>query len=121
MDITEGSEAAGLSNFEPRQFIFRGIAANSMEGLLQGLKFEDPEQQKQVMALVGKAAKFKGKKKRWWLEQTLFWQGRELQRDSAELQSLLDEAFLALFTQNETARQILLATGDSVLTHSMGK
>ncbi|MDZ4838191.1 MAG: hypothetical protein SGJ27_30780 [Candidatus Melainabacteria bacterium] len=121
MDIAEDSPAAELSNFPLRPFIFRGLPANSMEGLLQALKFGDPEKQKLVMTLVGKAAKFKGKKKRWWRDQTLFWQGTAIKRDSDEFQLLLDEAFDALFTQNEEARQTLLATGDAVLTHTMGK
>src|SRR5687767_11289897 len=121
MDITEGSPAAELSNFIARVFIFRGLPANSMEGLLQALKIKDPEEQKQVMLLVGKAAKFKGKKQKWWLAQTLFWQGTEIKRDSDDFQVLLDEAFLALFTQNEAARATLLATGTTTLTHAMGK
>jgi hypothetical protein len=73
------------------------------------------------MLLVGKAAKFKGKKQKWWLKQTLFWQGVEIKRDSGEFQALLDEAFLALFTQNEGARTTLLATGLAIITHQMGK
>jgi hypothetical protein len=77
--------------------------------------------QKHVMTLVGKAAKFKGKKKRWWRDQTLFWQGQEIKRDSPEFQALLDEAFEALFTQNQAAQRALLATGQAVLTHSLGK
>jgi hypothetical protein len=40
MDITEGSPAADLSNFTARTFIFRGLTANSMEGLLQALKIQ---------------------------------------------------------------------------------
>ena len=123
MDIgfEETDSESDLSNFAARAFIFRGIPVASMEGLLQALKFSDAEVQRQVMALVGKFAKFKGKKKKWWRDQLLFWQGEPMRRDSAELQTLFDEAFLALFTQNEAARKALLATGDAVLTHSMGK
>lgn len=35
-----------------------------MEGLLQSFKFENHEMQKEVCKLVGKKAKFKGKKKK---------------------------------------------------------
>lgn len=123
MDIGSGKgwPAAALSNFSPHPFVFRGIQVASMEGLLQSLKFENPDMQKHVMTLVGKAAKFKGKKKKWWRTQTLFWQGTPIARDSDEYQALLDEAFTAMFTQNESARRALLATGDAVLTHSIGK
>ncbi len=121
LDIREGTLAEELSDFIPRSFVFRGLPAESMEGLVQSLKFSDPEQQKQVMKLVGKAAKFKGKKKKWFLTQTLFWQGEPIKRDSDTFQKLLDEAFEALFTQNEDAQRVLLATGDAVLTHTLGK
>ena len=123
MDIGSGHgyPAAALSNFSPHPFIFRGIPVASMEGLLQSLKFSNPEMQKHVMTLVGRAAKFKGKKKKWWKEQVLWWQGVPMERDSAEYQAFLDEAFEAMFTQNESARNALLASGDAVLQHSMGK
>src|SRR5438067_1547225 len=123
MDIGSGKgyPSTALSNFAPHAFTFRGIPAASMEGLLQGLKFENPEMQKHVMTLVGRAAKFKGKKKKWWKTQVLFWQGVPMERQSDEYQLFLDEAFEALFTQSDSARRALLATGDAVLQHSMGK
>jgi len=121
MDIRSGTSAAALSNFQPRPFIFRGFPVASMEGLVQGFKFKSPEMQLHVMTLVGKAAKFKGKKKNWFRTQTLWWQGTEIDRHSPEYQKLLDEAFEALFFGNEAAARALLATGDAVLTHSIGK
>jgi hypothetical protein len=123
MDIGSGSgwPSASLSNFSPHGFVFRGIICASMEGLLQSFKFSSPEMQIHVCTLVGKAAKFKGKKKKWFRTQTLWWQGKEIDRHGAEYQALLDEAFDCLFDQNESARRALLASGDAVLTHSMGK
>ena len=122
MDIGSGSgfPSATLSNFAPHPFIIDGVECNSMEGFLQSLKFSNPEMQKEVCKLVGKAAKFKGKKKKWWRTQTLWWQGVEIPRDSQEYQDLLDRAFNAL-AQNSGFRAALLATGNSVLTHSIGK
>ena len=122
MDIGSGSgfPSAALSNFAPHPFVIDGVECNSMEGFLQSLKFSNPEMQKEVCKLVGKAAKFKGKKKKWWRTQTLFWQGIEIPRDSEEYQKLLDRAFGAL-AQNSSFRAALLATGNSVLTHSIGK
>lgn len=122
MDIGSGSgfPSATLSNFAPHPFVIDGIECNSMEGFLQSLKFSNPEMQKEVCKLVGKAAKFKGKKKKWWRTQTLYWQGVEIARDSQEYQDLLDRAFNAL-AQNNGFRAALLATGNSVLTHSIGK
>lgn len=122
MDIGSGSgfPSATLSNFAPHPFVIDGVECNSMEGFLQSLKFSNPEMQKEVCKLVGKAAKFKGKKKKWWRTQTLYWQGTEIPRDSEEYQVLLDRAFDAL-AQNSGFRAALLATGNSVLTHSIGK
>ena len=122
MDIGSGSgfPSGTLSNFAPHPFVIDGVECNSMEGFLQSLKFSNPEMQKEVCKLVGKAAKFKGKKKKWWRTQTLYWQGTEIPRDSQEYQDLLDRAFDAL-AQNSSFRAALLATGNSVLTHSIGK
>ena len=122
MDIGSGSgfPSATLSNFAPHPFVIDGIECNSMEGFLQSLKFSNPDMQKEVCKLVGKAAKFKGKKKKWWRTQTLWWQGVEIARSSQEYQDLLDRAFNAL-AQNNGFRAALLATGNSVLTHSIGK
>lgn len=122
MDIGSGSgfPSATLSNFSPHPFIFDGVECNSMEGLLQSFKFSNPEMQREVCKLVGKQAKFKGKKKKWFRTQTLYWQGKEFKRDSEEYQELLDRAFDALST-NEGFKRALLATGNSTLTHSIGK
>ena len=122
MDIGSGSgfPSGTLSNFAPHPFVIDGVECNSMEGFLQSLKFSNPEMQKEVCKLVGKAAKFKGKKKKWWRTQILYWQGVEIARSSEEYQVLLDRAFDAL-AQNSGFRAALLATGNSVLTHSIGK
>lgn len=124
MDIGSGNSypAATLSNFSPHPFIIDGIICNSMEGFLQSLKFQNPDMQKEVCKLVGKAAKFKGakKNKHWKSRQTLYWQGKEYKRDSDEYQKLLDRAFDAL-SKNINFQKALLASGDAVLTHSIGK
>lgn len=111
----------GLSNFAARPFTFRGVQCNSMEGLLQSLKFKDPEMQKHICTLVGIKAKLAGRNKNWYSAQTLWWQGIAIKRDSDEYQQLLDEAYHALFQQNEKARKSLLATGNAILKHTIGK
>jgi hypothetical protein len=92
-----------------------------MEGLLQSFKFSCPQKQVEVCALVGSKAKFKGKEKKWFLTQTLFWEGIAIGRHSEEFQIILDEAFESLFDQSNDAQRALMATGHAVLTHSMGK
>ena len=121
MDI--GSEnkypASSLSNFSPHPFVLDGVECASMEGFLQSLKFKNPDMQKEVCKLIGKAAKFKGKKKKWWRDQILYWQGKEYKRDSQEYQELLTRAYDALF-ENEGFRKALEATNNATLTHSLG-
>ena len=123
MDIgsTNGYPSAALSNFAPHPFIFDGVEIASMEGFLQSLKFKNSEMQKHVCTLVGKAAKFKGKDKKWYKEQTLYWQGQEFKRDSKEYQILLNKAYNALYQQNEGFRKALEASKPGILTHSIGK
>lgn len=122
MDIGSGTgyPSADLSNFSPHMFTVDGIECNSMEGFLQSLKFQDPEMQKHVCTLVGKKAKFKGKNKKWWKTQTLYWKGEKISRDSERYQELLDKAFNAL-AQNTSFQKALLATQNATLTHSLDK
>lgn len=120
MDICSGKgyPSSALSNFAPHSFVFDGVECNSMEGLLQSFKFSSPEMQQHVCKLVGKAAKFKGKPKKWFLTQTLYWKGISYDRHSEDYQRLLDSAFEAL-SQNTSFQKALLATGDSTLTHEI--
>ena len=122
MDIGSGNgfPSASLSNFVPHSFTIDGVECASMEGFLQSLKFSNPEMQIEVCKLVGKAAKFKGKKKKWWRTQTLHWQGKEIKRDSQEYQDLLDRAFDEL-AKNSGFQKALVATRGATLTHSIGK
>lgn len=123
MDIGSGHgyPADALSNFAPHPFVLDGIECNSMEGFLQSLKFSNPDMQREVCKLVGRAAKFKGKKKNWYVKQVLYWQGKEIPRDSDEYQMLLDRAYMAMATQNRGFQSALLATQNAALTHSIGK
>lgn len=122
MDIGSGNTYpnAALSNFAPHPFVIDGIECNSMEGFLQSLKFESQDMQKYVCTLVGKAAKFKGKNKKWYKTQTLYWKGNAIDRHSEEYQKLLDKAYTALYANN-SFRNALEASRGCVLTHSIGK
>lgn len=122
IDISSISKfpAAYLSNFTPYTFTFRGIEFTSMESLLQGLKFEGVETQNSVFQRVGIKAKLRGKKRKWYLDQTLYWQGTPMKRDSEEYKNIVHEAFYAL-AENIDFQQTLLATGNKRLYHTMGK
>lgn len=110
-----------LSNFAAHPFTFRGLEVNSMEGLLQGLKYSNPEMQAHVFGLVGIAAKKKGSKKNWKRNYTLYFQGTPIDRLSDSYQSFLDEAYTTLAVKNEGFQRALLASGDGKLTHSIGR
>jgi len=122
MDIKSGQgyPSSSLSNFAPHPFEIDGVQCNSMEGFLQSLKFKSPEMQEEVCKLVGYAAKKKGKNKNWYQTQTLYWKGKEIKRDSQEYQDLLDKAYTELY-KNKKFAKALAATGDSNLTHSIGR
>ncbi len=117
-----GWPSNALSNFAPHPFVFDGVECASMEGLLQSLKFDKPHIQIEVCKLVGREAKFRGKKrdKAWKRVQKLWWKGQEFNRRGAEYQELLDRAFQSL-SRNTKFQRALLATGNAVLTHSVGK
>ena len=122
MDIgsKNGYPAGTLSNFAPHPFELDGVKCNSMEGFLQGLKFESVEMQEYVCTLVGAAAKKKGAKKNWKQSQTLYWRGNPIKRDSEEYQNLLNRAYNALY-ENNGFKKALEATNGATLTHSIGK
>jgi hypothetical protein len=99
MDIGAGNgyPQSALSNFAPHPFVIDGVQCNSMEGFLQSLKFESQDMQQFVCTLVGKTAKFRGKKKKWYRTQTLYWRGKAIKRDSEEYQNLLNKAYNELY------------------------
>ena len=122
MDIGSGTgwPSATLSNFAPHPFVIDGVECASMEGFLQSLKFKEPAMQVEVCKLVGKAAKFKGKKKKWWKTQTLHWNGVEYARDSKEYQELLDRLYQTVYDQNENYRRDIQSCRGVTFTHSIG-
>ena len=122
MDIGSGTgyPAAALSNFTPHPFTLDGVEISSMEGFLQSLKFSNPDMQAYVCTLVGKQAKFRGKKKKWWKTQVLYWQGVEYKRDSQEYTDLISRAFDAM-AKNERFKAAILHSPNATFTHSMGK
>lgn len=123
MDIKSGGTypSSSLSNFAGHSFILDEVECYSMEGFLQGLKFKSPEVQASVCKLIGKMAKSRGREKNWRRDQTLYWKGVPIKRDSVEYQTLIDKAYEAMFNQSESFRNALKASGTASLTHSMGK
>jgi predicted NAD-dependent protein-ADP-ribosyltransferase YbiA (DUF1768 family) len=112
-----------LSNLSPNAFTFAGLSSASMEGLLQSLKYEDPDEAAHVRSLAGRRAKRAGRKRRdaWQRSGTLWIEGRSLDRFGPRYQRFLDGAYAALFHQCHEARRALLTTDNAVLIHSIGE
>lgn len=124
MDIGSNNNYPGcaLSNFAGHRFTIDGIQCNSMEGFLQSLKFKSEDMQSEVCLLIGKTAKFKGKKKKWWKTQTLYWKGNVIKRDSDDYTNLIHRAYTCMYNQSDSFRRAIKAAGkDAVFTHSIGK
>lgn len=111
-----------LSNFAATPFIIDGVECASAEGFIQALKFPSLEMQIHVCSLVGRAAKFKGKKagRRIKRQRKVWWQGREFEFRSMEHFEIIEQALRAKFTQSDRARRALLATWGATLTHTLG-
>ncbi len=123
VSYAEGPERL-LSNFAHTPFELDGIRFESMEGLLQGLKEENPEKQLRIFAKHGRQAKNAGTKARMqrvWEEQTVWWQGRSIEFRSDEYYELIERALRAKFAQNGEARDAMVAIGDRPLVHDTGK
>jgi len=123
VSYAEGPEHL-LSNFAHTPFELDGIRFESMEGLLQGLKEEDPEKQRRIFGKHGFQAKRAGTKARnhhVWTEKTVWLQGIPIEFPSHQYDEFIERAIRAKFEQNEDARAALVATGDRPLIHDTGK
>lgn len=125
-ELDIGSDVEGirsaklLSNFTEFHFIIDGIECASMEGFLQSLKFSDPEKQIAICKLIGGKAKMKGKNKKWYKNQILYWKGASIDRHSIEYQELIDKAYSELF-KDDNYKELLRDTKGYTLTHNIGK
>ena len=90
--------SSSLSNFAGHRFEIDGVLCYSMEGFLQSLKFESKD-----------------------IQESVYWRGVEIKRNSQEYQDLLDRAYQCMYDQSESFRNALKASMNSTLTHSMGK
>ena len=108
-----------LSNLHDNPFEFDGVKCGSMEGFLQSLKYKDAVKQKEVCAMAGKDAKNMTTTD-WQANQIVWWQGREIDRQSDEFQKLILRAYKTMAVQNETFRTALISTHVKTLYHSKG-
>lgn len=110
-----------LSNLYPHQFDLDGFRCASMEGFLQSLKCNTVGGSASLRAMSGVEAWKEGQAftKRWQETQTLYWQGKPYNRQSAGYQNLIKRAYDALAWNQQFANTLML-TGDNELAHSIG-
>ncbi|MBQ2621972.1 MAG: hypothetical protein IJF84_11590 [Thermoguttaceae bacterium] len=115
-----------LSNYhrvEP-PFTVDGVVCYSMEGFLQALKQSDVELQTKLCSLSGASARHVGNHSKgcneWKKTQTLWWQGKEIKRESEEYMALVMRAYKCKFDASQEFRDALKASLDYTLTHSVG-
>lgn len=85
-----------LSNFSNTNFVFDGVHIKSLEGFLQSLKIENPQQQAAICQMSGFEAKKASKSfKRNKNNIMLFWEGKTFRKDSPEFKKLLNAVLKA--------------------------
>ncbi len=112
---------ARLSNFTDRTFSFRSVQCAGLEGILQSLKCSDFKIQKEICALRGREAKRFGNNYNNWKDtQMLWWNERSFNRAGREYFDLITSIYDAVYDQDVTFRNDLLAVGHEDICHSIG-
>ena len=91
-----------------------------MEGFLQSLKQKDVGKQRQVCRITGREAK-RMTNADWQTNQTVWWNGQAIDRQSDVFLTLIKNAYEAMFEQNECFRTALMNTHGKMLYHSQGE
>ena len=109
-----------LSNLCSNGFRFDGMVCGSMEGFLQSLKRQDLDKQRQICSMKGGNAR-KMSVTSWQTDQIVWWKGHAIDRQGKEFQSLIRQAYQAMFDQSERFRAALMQTRGMTLVHSTGE
>jgi predicted NAD-dependent protein-ADP-ribosyltransferase YbiA (DUF1768 family) len=106
-----------LSNFAPTPFDLDGRRYQSVESFWQGLKFDDAAERRRIASLDGAAARRAGEQKGY--GSSIVYESHTITVGTWTHWELMERACWAKFTQNEDAKEALLATGSRPLTHQM--
>jgi len=113
-----------LSNLAHTPFVFRGIRVESAEGLIQGLKEENPVRQGRIFQLFGyEAQRASSERRNARVQQSgcVWFNGAKVTFPSEEYFALIEEAIQGKFRQNPEALAALVATRGAQLVHDTGK
>ncbi len=105
-----------ISNLAHSPFIFEGRSCLSFEGFYQGIKRSGDDIQNHIFMTFGMNAKKKSKPTRY-----VYYNGKTMLAGSDEHHELLYLVQRAKYFQNKESRDALLATGDSSITHNVGR
>lgn len=110
-----------LSNLFPYNIKFKRKKLASIENFFQGIKFKDKKVQNYVFTYYGtQAVHIKAASSYNWKETgKIYWQGKAIQRESKEYESLIDELYICAI-QNPIYRSILYNCNKPII-HSMGE
>lgn len=118
----KNSNSKVLSNLFPMQFKFKGKMVNSIEGVMQGIKYKDKKMQNLVLKYSGIDAyhtRICNEKDFWGKTGLLYWQGKPMDRHSNEYQIFIDELFFSALN-NPLYKNALLAS-EKYLLHHIGR
>lgn len=116
------SLARTLSNLYPIRFKFRNKWVNSIEGVLQSIKYQDKKLQNLILNYSGLDAyhtRAANTADFWGNNGILYWQGKPFKRDSEYYQIFLDELYLSA-VKNPLYKKCLLSTDNKYLLHHIG-
>lgn len=113
-----------LCNFTSTVFEHNGVKIQSMEGFLQSLKVKDRSTQKKICTLPGFMAKKVGnylKKSGQFDRVTVYWQGKQYNRNTEEFKQLIQGVYDSKYTQDNLFRKVLKSSKGRKLSHTIGK
>lgn len=110
-----------LSNLFAYEFVFKGKKVSSIEAVFQGLKFKDKKMQNLVLKYSGIESNYIKIANNYNWKQTgvLYWQGKQLVRDSKEYEHFINELYISALA-NPLYKNLLKNIGDLYILHSMG-
>lgn len=104
-----------ISNLAYSVFIFEGRECHSIEGWYQGTKRSGDDIQNHIFKTHGIYAKKYSKPTKF-----IYWNGNKIKAGSEEHWELIYQAQLCKYTQDEEAKEMLLSTGNTPITHNVG-
>lgn len=118
-----GGVSSELSNLYPHEFEFKGRTVGSAEGIFQGIKFKDKDEQSEILKLSGMEAL--NSKERlsepWQQERLLYWQGEPMNRYQRPYERFIDGVYEGLLKNQNFVRALREVPKETYILHSIGK